>query len=160
MGIKSELHAYNNVLKQKSNILVFFIASLFFGSLISYLTNLQLIEGNFGTLYKNITLLLMILLSLLFGLNMAALFARIKLKMSHNPDASILSIIGTFFAILVAGCGVCGFSIAGVLGLASFVSLLPYYGLELKILAVFLLLLSNHLLFKPLACTKKKPKGL
>lgn len=84
--------------------------------------------------------ILIILISLLFGLNLELVLRKLKfLKKQGNLHitfgAGILSLVS-------AGCASCGLSFASVIGVAGAVSLLPFKGLELYILALIILLAS------------------
>ena len=65
---------------------------------------------------------------------------------------------GTFLGLLVAGCPACSITLASYLGLGSLISFLPWYGLELKIIAIFLLIYANISLLKNLKVCEIKKK--
>ena len=65
-------------------------------------------------------------------------------------DKTSVWFLGWFLGFLISGCPACSITFASYLWLASIFSIFPYYGLELKILSVFLLLYANYTIFTQL----------
>ena len=152
----TQLRTLRTLFKERLFTTTFILFSAGMGIALSLLTNIPLIRGNFGDIYANTTLALIVLIAVLFGMNIAALVYKIKESAKIQTSTATSTTIGSFLAILVAGCSVCGVTIASFLGLTALVSLLPYHGLELKLLSVVLLLYSTHSLLKPTQCTLHK----
>lgn len=148
-----------NPLRQKNLFLIALPIALLYALFTLYLFNYHLLLqtwlGNFPlsyklslmiallpgfrTLFSPFDLFLLIVTSLLVGLNASlALSAIQKVKQKGQLTLSIggASIIG----IAAAGCTTCGLSLFAIFGLSSAFSVLPFHGLELHLLAVVLLL--------------------
>jgi hypothetical protein len=69
--------------------------------------------------------------------------------------------IGGIMSALITGCACCGVSLLSFLGLTSiisFLSIFPYDGLELKVLAILLLIYSFIDLYRNLEVCKVKKR--
>lgn len=126
------------------------------GYIFFYFTDFIVIKGNFGGSYLYITILFQALISLLFALFIPiSVYKYIKFSdLSLKENSS--SFFGTFLGVLVAGCPACSITLATYLGLSGIISLLPWYGLELKVLAVPLLGYANYSILKDLNTCKIK----
>lgn len=140
------------------SIPLFTITSLLIGYIFAYFTQVDMIQGNFGSLYLWTQLISQTIITLLFGLFVPISLYKIIVFNSFSVKENISSGSGTFLGLLVAGCPACSITIASYLGLASMMSLLPWYGLELKIIAIPLLVYSNYSLLKNLKVCKIKKK--
>lgn len=103
----------------------------------------------FQTLFSPFDLVLLIITALLVGINFMLAFSTIeKIKQQGSVALSIggASIIG----VAATGCGACGLTLFSLFGLSAAVSTLPFHGLELHLLALFLLLLSLVYMIKKL----------
>lgn len=100
----------------------------------------ELIIANYGLIYYNVVwitqYILIVLLSLFLVLFLYKIYYFSKFDIKGDSSGSFASII----AILVSGCPACSITIASYIGLAGFLSLFPYDGLELKFLGIILLL--------------------
>ncbi len=89
-------------------------------------------------------LFVLILISLLTGLNLSLAFKRIR-----GFKGSKLSIMGgSFFGVLGAGCVSCGLPVVSFFGLTGAVAYLPFRGREISFLALGLLVLSLILMLR------------
>lgn len=116
-------------------------------------------EQSLGNLGKTITYLeinLHILLSGLFGLFLAGQVYKIKNMWINDTQGKTQGFLGGVFGIIITGCPSCSIGIASYLGLSGILSFLPRYGLELKIIAVLLLLWTNYSMYKNLLVCKRK----
>jgi hypothetical protein len=103
----------------------------------------------FLTLFSPFDLFLLIVTSLLVGINfMVALSSIQRIKKQGRVTLSVggASIIG----LAAAGCGTCGLSLFALFGLSTAVSSLPFHGLELHLLALLLLSFSLGYMLKKL----------
>jgi len=143
-----------------------YIITIFSGFIISfimfYFTNLEQIRWNMGINYTIFLIVIQILISILFGINMTMLWEKLHFsaKIDSNEAGSVS--LATILSVIVSGCPACGITIASYLGLASVLSSLPLYGLELKIAGLILLLYSTDSLVKDMHTCKinfKKKKN-
>ncbi len=120
-------------------------------------TNIALIKGNYGETYLFFQLCIQTLISILFGLFVSISLYKFLLFSSFSISQNITSGGSSFLSLLVAGCPSCSLTLESYLGLVSLVAFLPWYGLELKLLAIGILLYSNYSLLKKLKeCKIKK----
>jgi hypothetical protein len=140
------------------SIPLFVITSISIGSVFAFFTDISMIGGNFGNIYLWFQLIMQTLISLLFGLFVPISLYKIIMFNSFSLKENLGSGGGTFLGVLVAGCPACSITLASYLGLASLVSFLPWYGLELKIIAVPILVYSIYSLLKDLKTCKIKKK--
>ncbi len=155
MNFKSRMTILEKIFSQRIYFMLFLLFSVIMGGLLSFLTDLPLIQGNYGQLYANTTVVVIVLIAVLFGINITALIYKISESNKLHIKATTSTTIGSFLAILVAGCSVCGFSFAYILGLGSVVAVLPFAGLELKIIAIILLVYSNYTILTQPQCKLK-----
>lgn len=141
---------------------VFVSATVLFTIIEFRFTDSMAIKGNFGLGFWEAHIISQIILSILFGINMAVLIERIALSQDIRGRTIGIGTIGAFLGILVSGCAACGITLASFLGLAAFVTLLPFYGIELKVFGIILLLYSTYKLLEPVTCAvpRKRSKSL
>jgi hypothetical protein len=84
--------------------------------------------------------ILLIIIAFLFGLNLELVLR--KLKFLKKQGSLHITFGAGIISLISAGCASCGLSFASVIGVAGAVSLLPFKGLELYILAILILLAS------------------
>lgn len=116
-----------------------FVALLITGWLWRYFTNLDLAIGNMWAWFAYTEVAMYSIFVLLFSLFISASVYKRRYFGSFNIKTSGTWSIWGIFGVLVAGCPACSITLASYLGLASLISLLPYKGLELKILWIILL---------------------
>jgi len=148
------LEALGIVYRKKGYLLLSLISAFLIGWLMFFFTHYQTIKGNFGAAYANIDVLSQAIISILFGINAALLVFKINnISKSIHKDTG-LTALGSFLGVIVAGCPACGLTLASYLGLASFIAVFPFAGLELKILGIVLLAYSLDSLSKNLLTCK------
>jgi hypothetical protein len=91
-----------------------------------------------------------VVLALLFGIFLAGQIYKINLMKSKKKALQTQGRLGGIFGAFLTGCPSCSISLASFLGLGSLLSGLPRYGLELKIIALVLLIWSNRSMYKKL----------
>ncbi len=138
------------------SILIFALSIFIF----SYFTQADVIRGNLGESYYDVTFILQIVISILFAMFISLTVHKLMKFSSFSAKEGATSGVGFFLGVLVAGCAACSISLAGYLGLASVVAFLPWYGLELKLIALPLLLYANYVSLKDLQLCKIKRKKL
>jgi len=129
---------------------------LVFGLIFFMNSNYQLTIGNMGMWFFVIQTITQSLITILF-----ALFIPISLyKFILFSDLSVMentgSFLGGFFAVIVAGCPACSITLASYIGLAGILSIFPFYGLELKVLTVPILMWANYSILRNLSVCKMK----
>jgi hypothetical protein len=134
--LKENLQLVFRIRKYRSLFYAVFILMLF---LFSYFTDNAVIRGNLGEMYYITNVIAQALVSFLFALFIPLSIYKIRAFSDPSLKEHSASFLGSFLSILVAGCPACSVSIASYLGLASIVSFLPWYGLELKLLGIGLL---------------------
>ena len=125
----------------------------------SYFTDEALIYANLGYTYFVVNSFLQYLISFLFAIFISVFCYKYVKFSTFDKKGSSTSVFGTFLGILVAGCPACSLTVASYLGLTSLVVFLPYYGLELKFIAVIILLFTNYYSLKDLNTCKVKLKS-
>jgi hypothetical protein len=133
-----------SVLNDKKYRFVFLISLVSFSTIVIYFTNLELNLNNFGKLaYFQFTTDIIIAFS--FAIFLALFLHNYSLtKKLQHKRGFVGGILGTLFF----GCAACSITLAGYLGIAGFISFFPFYGLELKLLALGILILSISKLSK------------
>lgn len=160
--MSSTLSLFSNLKLVFSNY-IFVILFAFLNMLIIYFFSTQmadeLIRVNYGVLYYNIVWVLQILISLFLSLFIVLSIFKIYYFSSTSLTQNGVGGLSSTLGILVAGCPACSITIASYLGLASFISFLPYDGLELKLLSFMLLLVVNFYLLRDLQTCKIRKKS-
>ena len=134
----------------KSLYLVTLGGTLLMAGLLFYFTDIPLILGNYGYLMGGLQIGAQILLALLFGINLALLWYKIKLAGQVNQKVTGTTMAGSILGVLVTGCPACGLTVASYIGLSGVLSALPLFGLELKIVGLALMASSIFMLSKNL----------
>ncbi len=151
-----------NLLKVfKSKVwIIWFILGLFIIVIPTYyFTNKDLIIWNLWYNFYVIEIVLSVNISLLFALFMWAslykmfFFAQIDWK---SITKNVWWVLWWFLWILVSWCPACSITLASYIWLASLISLLPYYWLELKLISVIMLVYVNYSIIKNLEICKIK----
>lgn len=121
------------------SLIIFIGMSLLF----NWFTEHDLIAGNMGKNYLLAQVLAQYIISFLFALFVPITVYKIKYFNSFSVKENISSSIGAFLGVLVMGCPACSITLASYLGLSALLSFLPWYGLEIKLLAIPLLIYAN-----------------
>lgn len=148
----------NKILLLKSNTYAV-IAWVFFGLIILCVWFLFLDMENVSLTFWQerlvVEIILHILLSILFGFFVSLQVYKITTFKKLEKKSvwwRIWWVIGT----IITGCPVCGVTLMSYLGIASLLSFLPRYWLELKILWLILLVITNEYMLKNIAICNKK----
>lgn len=147
---------FKEVFSKKKYIVFGFVLLIMIGYMFFHFTDFNLIAGNFGIFYLWTQIVFQILITILFAIFLPiSIYKYVKFS-SFSAKENVSSFFGTFLGILVAGCPACSITIASYIGLAGMISFLPWYGLELKIIAVPMLLYANYSILKDLNTCKLK----
>ena len=149
---KTEMkHAYSKL----NTWIISIIAAILLGWLLFAFTDHEHIAGNIGRAYATTNFIVQVLLAVMFGI-VAGLIWHKHTKMNVAKEGGFAAVGGVLGA-LVGGCPACGITLAGVLGIGSIFTALPFFGLELKVLGVVLLLYSMYSLTRQ-SCKLKPSK--
>lgn len=100
-----------------------------------------------------------LLLPVLVSLTLNLAFEKIKDLKMISKKGSVFSIIGTFFSLLGGACPGCFVGLfpafIGLFGASFTLSNLPFYGLEIQVFSVVILIISLHYLTRPTICLIK-----
>lgn len=123
---------------------------------IEYFSDRALIAGNFWDTYATTNLIFDIINIILIWLFVASFVYKRRLFGSSSKNNQS-GWFGSITSVLVSGCPACSITLASYLGLASFFALLPYNGLELKVVGTVVLIWSVYTNIKDLTtCIIKK----
>ena len=139
------------VYKNKKYLILFIVISLVSFIVLYYLTfyfttprALRSMEGSF---YLYFTFISNIIISILFGLNVSILVQRFRTKAKIAKEGS-LSGSGVLAGAFASGCPVCGSLLLPLIGISGGLTVFPFRGLELKALAVSLMVISTYFVLK------------
>ena len=113
-----------------------------------YFTTLSALRRMEGSFYLYFTFASNFIVSVLFGLNASILVQRIRSKVKIGTKESSLSGSGVLAGAFASGCPVCGSLLLPLIGVSSGLAAFPFRGLELKALAVSLMLVSTYFVLK------------
>lgn len=144
-----------NIKLNKKYFILFILVSLVTFIALYYLTfyfttprALRSMEGSF---YFYFTFISNFIISILFGLNVAVILQRISMKTKSIKESS-LSGSGVLAGAFASGCPVCGSLLLPLIGVSGGLAAFPLRGLELKALAVSLMLVSTYFVLKNNKC--------
>ena len=116
----------------------------------------QLVEGNLGLSFARAEVILYGVITILFT-SFVILQTHKILAFSKTPKPKSLGgWFGGLLWILTVGCPACSITIASFIGLSAFFLALPFKWLEVKILAIILLIRTNYRMLKDLTTCKRK----
>jgi integral membrane sensor domain MASE1 len=106
------------------------------------------------------TLILAVLGSLLSGVNLSLAYTYVRIRGEMIVKSGVYSGVGLFLAILGIGCAACGTAflslLLGFFGFSTMLTVLPYQGLEIGYIGLFILLFATYSLARkmmsPLVC--------
>ena len=128
-----------HVLSVRKYIAIAIVSALLFLSAIIYFTKFDVMLGNLGILHTAAYSILNGLVAILFGVYLALLIHGLNETKSLSLRKLGTGVIGAGSSVLVTGCVACSVTLASYLGLASVLTALPFYGLELNVVGVILL---------------------
>ncbi len=128
-----------NILKSPSAMIIGMIVWWWLALTIYHFSNFLLMQGNFGRSYAYAVIIFDILNILLTTLFIAAT-TRKRTHFGKKNTKNSRGIIGSFFATLVSWCPSCSITLATYLWLSTFITALPRWWIELKIIGALILL--------------------
>ncbi len=113
-------------------------------------------------LYIWLSFALSIIMAILFGIAISMLIFVLKQKKEGAGNAAGSGFFGAGFGAIASGCPVCGAWLLPLLGIAGSLAAFPLQGLEIKALAILLLIYSIHSSAKAALglCTTKRWRAL
>lgn len=119
----------------------------------------QLVVGNLWLLFAWTEVVLYILVTLLFALFVMAQTYKIRYFGREQKKKSTGGFLGWVIGIITVGCPACSITIASFIWLSWLIAILPFEWLELKVLAVVLLLWANYTILRDLIICKRTIKA-
>lgn len=118
-----------------------------------------LFELFIGTFYatSQLDVALVSILGILFGMNMTLLINKFS-ALRGRGNLRIMTGTG-IVSIVAAGCASCGLSFASLIGISAALAVLPFGGIELYFLAIFILLISIYFNLKQIIKVCKITSG-
>lgn len=118
---------------------------------------------NIQTSFQAFARIVTLLVSALFGANMALLVWLLKRRYALGREAGA-SVFGTVLGLIGVGCASCGSVIAAALVGTAFVAMMPLRGLEFGLLGILVLMFSAYLtakaIVRPAVCAMPdRPSG-
>jgi len=163
MKIKESFEILGIVYKKKSYFYITAIIGILAFFTLYYLTLSNIANKSFkiflmmtGENYSFSTFLTFVIISLLFGIFLSIAvykFNLIKKANQKNKKGTLTSItgfLGFFAGVFGAGCPTCGSVVFALFGAPLALMYLPFKGAELRILSIFILLVSIHLILQSL----------
>src|SRR3989338_3137838 len=100
---------------------------------------------------------LTILNNFLIALAITFFIYLLEKKRSIAVGETSSSLVSTFLSIVSVGCTVCGGFLLPLVGIAASLSALPFYGIEIKVISIVVLLVSLNILIKRTNVILEKP---
>ncbi|MBD3319147.1 hypothetical protein GF342_04535 [Candidatus Woesearchaeota archaeon] len=150
MGLKYNWQMLGMHLAQPGYAVLSLVLSLLFFILVYLVTDFDVLHGNLGSVHATIYVVLNLLLAFVFGIYFSLFTKELIGKRWHH--SGVTGVVGASAGVMVTGCASCSLTLAALLGLGSFIALLPFSGLEFSILGVALLLYSIKKLTDPKMC--------
>ena len=138
---------YTNKKYLAISILISIITFIALYYLTFYYTTPMALRSMEGSFYLYFTFISDIIISILFGLNASILVQRFRMKTKIAKESS-LSGSGVLAGAFASGCPVCGSLLLPLIGVSSGLAVFPFRGLELKALAVSLIVVSTYFVLK------------
>jgi len=153
--MKVFLNNFLRIFNKKSSFFLLILGVLIIWYPSYYFTESLQIIGNLGETFYYTEITLSIAISILFWLFLASSFHKFRYFGAKN---TWIWWIGAFLWVIVSWCPACSITLASYIWLASIISILPFYWLELKFLSVFMLIYANYSIIKNLEVCKVRIK--
>ncbi len=150
------------VLKNPNSFIIWFLTTAIAIVLWYIYSDIEYVWGNYGLTFAYLDAFLSWMMIILFPLMIAGIVHRSLAFWSRwltEKKSGFLGIAWGVISAFITWCACCGVSLLSFLGLTSvisFLSIFPYDGLEIKLLAILLLLYSFSDLYRHLEVCKIK----
>lgn len=148
--MKTILKNISKIFKKKCSLFAYLISIFLIGFSFYYFNNYPLIRWNYGATYFYIQIFLETSITILFPLFIAWSIYKICFFGWLSGKKMWIWGVGWFLWVLVGGCPACSISLATYLWLTSFLTFLPFWWLELKVVGFMILIYSNYSIFNNL----------
>ncbi len=162
--IKQARSAVFQVLSKRNYFIIFIVASALFFYVLYKLTLATIANQSFdifvmmlGVWYTFADIVLLMIISLLFGTFVSVFIYKINLARKVSKTG-FLGSLGMTVGLFSAGCPTCGAVLFGLIGMPLALMLLPFKGLELKVLSIILMFVSIYFLSSSLINCKVRKK--
>jgi len=145
MNLKHKLH-----LSTKNIAIGLFVSIAVFIALYYltfYFTTPRALRSMEGAFYFYFTFASNFVISVLFGLNVSIILHRFRMRNKIAKESTVSS-TGVIAGAFASGCPVCGSLLLPLIGISGGLAAFPLRGLELKALAVSLMLVSTYFVLK------------
>ncbi len=110
--------------------------------ILSQATTFRVLASQNTPFYNWATLLLSITTAFLFAISAVMIVYIFKKKREEVAESASTGLFGALFGAIASGCPVCGAWLLPMFGIAGSLAVFPFQGLEIKVLAILLLLFS------------------
>ncbi len=94
--------------------------------------------------YNYASIILSIIIAIFFALSITMLVYIFEKQKESAKESTPTTFVGVFFGAIASGCPVCGSWLLSIFGIAGSLAIFPFQGLEIKILAILLLIFSVY----------------
>ena len=151
--IKKSKQIVKQVLSQRKYFYIFLLTAVFI-FITSYILmvatvadkSLSIFIMMSGFLYTILQLFLLGVIAVLFGSFISLFVYRIQMVRKVSGKTGFFWTVGMTAGLFSAGCPTCGAVLFGLIGAPLALMYLPFEGLELKVLSIVLLFVSNYLM--------------
>ncbi len=112
--------------------------------ILSQSTTFRILSDQNTAFYNWATLFLSAVTAVLFAISAAMLVYIINKRKKDAKESAPSSFFGTLFGAIASGCPVCGAWLLPIFGIAGSLAVFPFQGLEIKALAILLLVFSIY----------------
>jgi hypothetical protein len=121
-----------------------------------YFTDIRIMFGNYGKLHTYTDIVLSMVMVFGFPLFIVGMYYKGSMfgRWENLQGKSLLGTIGGTIGTILSGCSCCGLTLASYFGLLPLMNLMPYDGLEIKLLGALGLLYALYDLMKNLETCK------
>ncbi|EKD66552.1 MAG: hypothetical protein ACD_49C00035G0007 [uncultured bacterium (gcode 4)] len=148
--MKTILENISKIFKKKCSLFIYLISIFIIWFSFYYFNNYPLIRWNYGAIYFYTQIFLETSIVILFPLFIGGSIYKICFFNSLSGKKIWIWGVGWFLWVLAGWCPACSISLATYLWLSSFLSFLPFWWLELKVLSFLILIYSNYSVFNNL----------
>ena len=136
--MRNHIENITSILKQRKYLVISTITFATFLGIINYFNDIEQQLGNLGN-FAYLQLVTDIVLAGMFAIFIGLFVFRYDTARQLTEKKGL---IGGSLGVLVFGCAACNITLAGYFGLAGILSVFPFYGYELKVVALGILLIS------------------
>ncbi len=152
---KTFLNNLKKLFYKKASLSAFFIWILIISLPSYFFTNSLQVIWNLWKAFYYTEITLTVIISLLFGTFLASSVYKFTF---FSTKKYWIGLFWWFIWLVVSGCPACSITLASYLGLASIISVFPFYWIELKFVSAIMLLFVNYSIIWNLEVCRVKSK--